>query len=109
MKNKKQKTKNKVTSDNYSEHAMSLRPPSDKNLQYAFKSFYAKLYECLGEVYGLEAKQIRDNLSEEKIAEKIREIKKEIGDASWQFIKNYTHEHNMLCHQNKFSFDKVIS
>lgn len=99
MESKKQKTKIKVTLDNYSKLAMSTCLPSAKNLQYAFTNFYAEVYECLGKVYGLEAKKIRDNLSEEEIAEKIKEIKKEIGDIFWQL--------NLYCVLKKCDFKKL--
>lgn len=74
--------KEKITIENYQEHAMKTCLPSAFNKRYAYYGFLSEMHELRAKEYGLKAKEIRGD-SEEKLAEIKEQIKDEIGDCFW--------------------------
>lgn len=74
--------KEKITIQNYQEHAMRTCLPSAKNWSYAVFGLDAEYYELSAKMTGFKAKQIRDgdDFDEAKYLEKIKD---EVGDNFW--------------------------
>lgn len=73
---------NKITIDNYQEHAMRTCLPSCKNKEYAYYGYISEWHEYRAKVYGYFAKKIRGD-SEEKLLQVREQIKGELGDCFW--------------------------
>jgi hypothetical protein len=73
----------KITIENYQQHAMKTCLPSARNWDYAIYNYRAELFELLAKVESFHAKQIRDgyDFDETKYLDKIKD---EIGDCYWQ-------------------------
>lgn len=75
--------KEKITIENYQEHAMKTCLPSAKNWEYATHNYRAELFELLAKIESFHAKQIRDGADFDK-AKYLDKIADEIGDCYWQ-------------------------
>ena len=75
--------KEKITIENYQEHAMRTCLPSAKNWGYATHNYRAELFELLAKIESFHAKQIRDGEDFDK-AKHLEKIKDELGDCYWQ-------------------------
>lgn len=72
----------KITIENYQQHAMKTCLPSAKNTDYCDWGYRAEQAEMKAKIYGFHAKQIRDGADFDK-QKHIDRISDEIGDVFW--------------------------
>lgn len=89
---------NKITIDNYQEHAMRTCLPSCRNKEYADYGYISEWHEYRSKLYGYFAKKIRGD-SIEKLIQVKQQIKDELGDCFW-FIA-------LKCELEKVNFAKI--
>lgn len=74
--------KSEITIKNYQQLVMRTCLPQCKDRLYAIFGMSSEVFEMLGKIDGLRAKQIRQD-SPDKLANLLGEIKSEIGDVFW--------------------------
>lgn len=93
----------KITIENYQQHAMKTCLPSARNWGYATRNYRAELFELLAKIESFHAKQIRDGADFDK-AKYLNKIADEIGDCYWQLA--------LICklrdEQFKWNYDNKI-
>lgn len=97
------KTRECVTVSNYQRLAMRTCLPECKSMKYATTELWSEWHEALAKIEGMRAKEVRldgkSNIKEWK-AQKLREIRDELGDVFWTVA--------LVCELKKESFASIF-
>lgn len=102
-KNAPKKTRERVTVSNYQRLAMRTCLPECKSMKYATPELWSEWHEAFAKIEGMRAKEVRldgkSNIKEWK-AQKLREIRDELGDVFWTVA--------LVCELKKESFASIF-
>lgn len=97
------KTRERVTVSNYQRLAMRTCLPECKSMKYATPELWSEWHEAFAKIEGMRAKEVRldgkSNIKEWK-AQKLREIRDELGDVFWTVA--------LVCELKKESFASIF-
>lgn len=102
-KNTAKKARERVTVSNYQRLAMRTCLPECKSMKYATPELWSEWHEAFAKIEGMRAKEVRldgkSNIKEWK-AQKLREIRDELGDVFWTVA--------LVCELRKESFASIF-
>lgn len=102
-KNAPKRKRETVTVDNYQRLAMRTCLPQCKSMKYARPELWSEWHEAFAKIEGMRAKEVRldgkSNIKEWK-AQKLREIRDELGDVFWTVA--------LVCELKKESFASIF-
>lgn len=102
-KNTAKKARERVTVSNYQKLAMRTCLPECKSMKYASPELWSEWHEAFAKIEGMRAKEVRldgkSNIKEWK-AQKLREIRDELGDVFWTVA--------LVCELKKESFASIF-
>lgn len=102
-KNAPEKARERVKASNYQKLAMRTCLPQCKSMKYATPELWSEWHEVFAKIEGMRAKEVRldgkSNIKEWK-AQKLREIRDELGDVFWTVA--------LACELKKESFASIF-